>query len=76
MPANKPTKRSGRPVNVYLGAPDIERLRRLGAWLASHGHRVSDSQVIKAAMIAVKPNHALLQAFQKVLAADLRYRKL
>jgi hypothetical protein len=75
MTTKKTAKRSGRPVNVYLGESDIARLRELGAWLMTQGHRVSDSQVIKAALIVAKPNAAFLTAFHEVLDADLRYRK-
>ncbi len=75
MTAKKTGKRSGRPVNCYLGEPDIMRLRTLGAWLMGQGYRCSDSQIIKAALIAVKPNTAFLTAFHEVMDADLRYRK-
>jgi hypothetical protein len=75
MTTKKAQTRSGRPVNVYLGEPDITRLRTLGAFLMTQGHRVSDSQVIKSALIVTKPSPAFLRAFQEVLDADLRYRK-
>ena len=61
--------------HFYPANADIARIGKLSAWLTTHGHRVLDSQTIKATLIAAKPNAALLKAFHKVLAADLRYRK-
>ena len=75
MATKKGTKKSsGRAMNIYLAEADIARIRKLSAWLTTHGHRVSDSQTIKATLIAAKPDAALLKAFQKVLDADLRYK--
>jgi hypothetical protein len=70
-----PKKRSGRPVNVYLGEPDLQRVRKLAGWLSMQGHRASDSQAIKAALIATKPDADYLRAFQKVKESDLRFHK-
>jgi len=66
--------RTGRPVNVYLGREDLTRIRELGTWLSGKGHRVSDSQVLKAALIVTRPGKALLDAFNDVLRRDLRFR--
>jgi hypothetical protein len=76
MATKRTTKqRSGKPVNVYLGEDDIQRIRKLVGWLTLQGHRVSDSQAIKAALIATKPNAEYLRAFRKVMEADLRFHK-
>jgi hypothetical protein len=42
--------RRGKPVNIYLHDADQVRIRELAAYLANQGMRVSDSQVIKAAL--------------------------
>jgi hypothetical protein len=73
-PKKKAPKRNGRPVNVYLGEQDIKRVRDLAAWLVAKGHRVSDSQVIKAAVIMAQTGKALENAYEQVFAQDLRYR--
>ena len=75
MTVKKAGRPSGKPINVYVGPEDVQRVRELAAWVESKGHRVSDSQIIKATLIVVKPGKALLDALGDVFAKDLRYRR-
>ena len=75
QPKPKPNTGRGRPVNLYLRESDLLHIRQLGASLMQHGHRVSDSQVIRAACAMAKPGPGLLKSFETVLAADGRRRK-
>jgi hypothetical protein len=49
-----PQKR-GKAVNIYLHDTDRARIRDLVAYLAGEGLRVSDSQIIKAALLLAQP---------------------
>jgi hypothetical protein len=69
-----PPKR-GKPVNIYLHDADQVRIRELAAYLANEGLRVSDSQVIKAALLLAQPDKRLLKAYQDVRGADQRYKQ-
>ena len=40
----------GKAVNMYMHPDDADRIRTLAAYLAAQGKRVSDSQVVKAAL--------------------------
>jgi hypothetical protein len=73
-PKKSAPQRNGRPVNIYLGDDDIKRVRDLAAWLVAKGHRVSDSQVIKCALILADTGKDLERAYEQVFAKDLRYR--
>jgi hypothetical protein len=68
------TKR-GKAVNIYLHEADRVRIRELSAYLANEGLRVSDSQVIKAALLLAQPDKRLLKAYQEVRGADQRYKQ-
>jgi hypothetical protein len=47
----------------------------LAAYLASEGLRVSDSQVIKAALLLAQPDKWLLKAYLEIRGADQRYKQ-
>jgi hypothetical protein len=69
-----PPKR-GKPVNIYLHEADQIRIRELAAYLANEGLRVSDSQVIKAALLLAQPDKRLLKAYLDIRGADQRYKR-
>jgi hypothetical protein len=60
----------GKAVNIYLHDADRVRIRELSAYLANEGLRVSDSQVIKAALLLAQPDKRLLKAYQQIRGAD------
>jgi hypothetical protein len=65
----------GKAVNIYLHDADQVRIRELAAYLANEGLRVSDSQVIKAAILLAQPDKRLLKAYQEIRGADQRYKQ-
>lgn len=65
----------GKPVNIYLHDADQGRIRELAAYLANEGQRVSDSQIIKAALLLAQPDKRLLKAYLEVRGADQRYKQ-
>jgi hypothetical protein len=67
--------RRGKPVNIYLHDADKVRIRELAAYLASEGLRVSDSQIIKAALLMAQPDKRLLKAYLEIKGADQRYKQ-
>lgn len=69
-----PAKR-GKAVNIYLHHADQVRIRELAAYLASEGLRVSDSQIIKAAVLLAQPDKRLLKAYLEIRGADQRYKQ-
>jgi hypothetical protein len=69
-----PAKR-GKAVNIYLHEADQVRIRELAAYLANEGLRVSDSQIIKAALLLAQPDKRLLKAYQQIRGADQRYKQ-
>jgi hypothetical protein len=72
-PGTAPTRR--RAVNIYLHSGDQVRIRELAAYLANEGLRVSDSQVIKAALLLAEPDKRLLKAYLEIRGADQRYKQ-
>lgn len=70
----KPTER-GRPLNCWMKEEDMALIRQLATYISSEGHRVSDSQVIKAAIRVAQPDKKLLRAFEEVIAQDGRLKK-
>jgi hypothetical protein len=56
----------GKAVNIYLHEADQVRIRELAAYLASEGQRVSDSQIIKAALLLAQPDKRLLKRIWKL----------
>jgi hypothetical protein len=69
------TPKRGKAVNIYLHEADQLRIRDLAAYLANEGLRVSDSQVIKAALLLAKPGKQLLKAYLEIKGADQRYKQ-
>jgi hypothetical protein len=65
----------GKAVNIYLHEADQVRIRELAAFLANEGLRVSDSQVIKAALLLAQPDKRLLRAYLEIKGADQRYKQ-
>jgi hypothetical protein len=49
--------------------------RELVAYLANEGLRVSESQVIKAALLLDQPDKQLLKAYLETKGADQRYKQ-
>ena len=65
----------GKAVNIYLHEADQVRIRDLAAYLANEGLRVSDSQIIKAALLLAQPDKRLLKAYLEIKGADQRYKQ-
>lgn len=78
-PAKEPksavTSHRGKPVNMYMHPDDVGRIRSLAAYLTGQGRRVSDSQVVKAALRVAHADADLLAAFDDVIALDQRYKR-
>jgi hypothetical protein len=72
---NKKTPTRGKPVNCYMREEDIELIRELATYISAKGYRVSDSQVIKAALRVVKADSKLLKAFEEVMQMDGRFKR-
>jgi hypothetical protein len=72
---NSAASKRGKAVNIYLHDSDQIRIRELAAYLANEGQRVSDSQIIKAALLLAQPDKRLLKAYQEVRGADRRYKQ-
>jgi|HubBroStandDraft_3_1064219.scaffolds.fasta_scaffold177727_3 hypothetical protein len=69
--------RSGRGVQFYLDDLDRKFISQLAFWFASQNRRVSDSQVIKAAVryASQQTSPRLLQICDELLGADRRRTK-
>ena len=65
----------GKAVNIYLHDADRARIRDLAAYLANEGQRVSDSQIIKAALLLAQPDRRLLKAYLEIKGVDQRYKQ-
>jgi hypothetical protein len=70
-----PAFKRGKAVNIYLHDADPIRIRELAAYLANEGQRVSDSQIIKAALLLAQPDKRLLKAYLDVRGAGQRYKQ-
>ena len=65
----------GKPMNLYMHPEDIANLRTLAGYLGVNANmRVSDSQVVKAALLVAHGNAELVEAFRTVAARDRRYK--
>ena len=73
----EPVARSGKGVQFYLDDADRKIIHRLAVWLASQDRRVSDSQVIKAAirMADAHQGAKLLDFCDEIRATDRRRQK-
>jgi len=69
--------RSGRGMQFYLDDTDRKIIHSLALWFSSQDRRVSDSQVIKAAirLASIQQNARLLEIGDEVRAADRRLHK-
>jgi hypothetical protein len=65
----------GKAINIYFRDADEVRIRQLAAYLASEGLRVSDSQVIKVALLLAQPDKRLLKAYLEIKGADQRFKQ-
>lgn len=76
MTTKKPSlSKRGKAVNCYLKNEDIGRIRVLSAFIASRGHRVSDSQVIAASLRVARADAKLLRAFEEGMLLDGRFKR-
>lgn len=73
----EPPARSGRGVQFYLDDGDRKIIHRLAVWFGSQDRRVSDSQVIKAAIRVAETHQGakLLEVCDEVRATDRRLQK-
>ena len=62
-------------MNLYLHPEDTQRIRSLAAYLTGQGFRVSDSQVVKAALRVASADGSLLSAFEQAVTADQRFKR-
>jgi hypothetical protein len=74
-PPKKTASVGGRPLNAYVQAEDITLVRELATFISGRGYRVSDSQVIRAALRVAKADNKFFNAFKEVLATDGRFKK-
>ena len=70
-----PAERTGKGVQFYLDDVDRKLINQLAVWFASQDRRVSDSQVIKVLIRAIKPNSELLVVCDTVRQSDRRREK-
>ncbi|HEV2708571.1 MAG TPA: hypothetical protein VGU67_00010 [Edaphobacter sp.] len=75
MTTKKTAPTRGKPVNCYMRDEDVSLIRDLATFISGQGYRVSDSQVIKAALRVAKPDSKLLKAFEEVLQMDGRFKR-
>ena len=81
VPASRPkpeaAPRTGRGMQLYLDDTDRKIIHSLAVWFGSQDRRVSDSQVVKAAIrfSAGQQSSRLLQIADDVRATDRRHRK-
>ena len=69
-------KRSGRGMQFYLEDSDRKIIHSLAVWFGSQDRRVSDSQVVKAAirLATAQQNARLLAIADEVRATDRRHQ--
>jgi hypothetical protein len=65
----------GKAKNIFLKDDDLTRIREFATFISGKGHRVSDSQVIAAALRVAKPDTKLLRAFEEGLLLDARFKR-
>jgi hypothetical protein len=71
----KKTSLRGKPMNLYMRAEDVAKLRELTAYAASNGLRTSDSMIVRAALRVAGTNRAFLLALKEAEAGDLRFKR-
>jgi hypothetical protein len=73
--AKKSPPTRGKPLNTYMREEDMAIVRELATYISGQGYRVSDSQVIKAALRVARADGKLLKAFEEVLQMDGRFKR-
>jgi len=73
MTAKKATR--GKPMNLYMRADDVSKIRELTAYAAGNGQRTSDSKIVRAALRVASPSRAFLVALKEAGASDLRFKR-
>lgn len=71
----KKAVRTGKPMNLYMRADDVAKMRQLAAYAASNGHHTSDSIIVRAALRLAGANRAFLWALKDAEAGDLRFKR-
>ena len=69
-----PKAKRGAAVQFWLRDEDRQTIRELSAYLATQGHRPTDSLVVRAALRLVRADASLISAFQQAQALDGRRR--
>jgi hypothetical protein len=74
LPAPKAPVRSGRGVQFYLDDSDRKLISNLAVWCGSQDRRMSDSQIIKAALrfTSIQPGARLIEICDELRASDRR----
>ena len=70
-----PPTGKGKGLNFYMGPADSHKIRQIAAFVASQGLRVSDSNIIKAALRLAQLNSGFLAAYREVVESDGRRAK-
>jgi len=71
----QPPSGKGKGLNFYMGPADSHKIRQIAAFVASQGLRVSDSNIIKAALRLAQLNSGFLAAYREVVESDGRRAK-
>lgn len=74
MTTKKKPTRSGKPMNLYMRADDVAKIRELISYAAGNGHRTSDSRIVRACLMAASPNRTFLTALKEAEKGDLRFK--
>ena len=75
QPKTAPTKaKRGAAVQFWLRDEDRQTIRELAAYLATQGHRPTDSLIVRAALRLARADASLISAFQQAQALDGRRR--
>jgi hypothetical protein len=74
LPAPTAPVRSGRGVQFYLDDSDRKLISNLAVWCGSQDRRMSDSQIIKAALrfTSIQPGSRLIEICDELRASDRR----
>ncbi|MEZ2346605.1 hypothetical protein [Terriglobus sp. RCC_193] len=73
MTAKKASPQRGKRVTMYLRDEDREKVRQLMADIALQGERVSESLIVRAAILAAEPGKKFLTAYKQAASVDLRF---
>jgi hypothetical protein len=75
MTTKQKSPNRGKPLNCWMRDEDMRLIRDLATFLSSRGYRVSDSQVIKAALRVAKPDGKFIKEFEHVMQMDGRFKR-